>query len=449
MRNLTRHFITQARAWRRAMPASLALLLLPGLAQAEVIEDAGQAEPAQLECPVVPAPIKKPGLRKPRPAPKRPSEVPDVSGSSAPDLSSLQPLPGLQQGNFLRIALWGDSHSAAGFVSEGLTQGLGLSGSEVQPSFMPATFAVPGVRVGIKKSCVGPDWSLSHAYRAKVRNAVFPRSLTRASARESGSYVWLDFRTASRSQGLRALDVKLSPPESPERFTSVLAVSVNDAPERIVSLDRTKDRLLQLRPGRGVKTLKLRLISGELALDGLVPHYSDKPRLVLDTFGIPGATARGWEMINPAALRESDAHDSYDAVLLAYGTNEGNDADYDVNNYAASLRSVLKNLRSAYPSSMCILMGPTDRGVPRQGGVQPVQPDHYSRIHRSITQTQRRVGEEFRCQFWDWQSFMGGAGGAYHWLAQNPPLMAGDLIHLTAQGYRLSGQRLGERLRGN
>lgn len=447
MRNPSRH---ASPITPRALPAALAFALLQGLAHAEVIDDAGQPEPAALECPVVPAPAKKPGLRKPRAAPHRPSDAPDVS-ASRPDLSSLQPIPGLAQGKSLRIALWGDSHAAGGFVSDGLIQGLGLSASQVQPSFIPATFALPGVRLGIKKSCVGPDWSLSHAYRAKARNTLFPRSLTRASARDSGSYVWLDVRTASRPQGLQALDVRLSPPDAADTGTSVLAVSLNDAPERIVSLERDKDRVLQLRPGRGaqVKTLKLRLISGELALDGLVPHYSDKPRLVLDTFGIPGATARGWEVVNPAALRESDPHESYDAVLLAYGTNEGNDSDYDAARYAASVRAALKNLRSAYPASVCVLVGPTERGVPRQGGAQQLAPDHYSRIHRSITQTQRRVGEEFSCQFWDWQSFMGGAGSAYHWLAQNPPLMAGDLIHLSAQGYRLSGQRLGERLRGN
>ena len=43
---------------------------------------------------------------------------------------------------------------------------------------------------------------------------------------------------------------------------------------------------------------------------------------------------------------------------------------------------------------------------------------------------------------------MGGPGGARRWLAQNPPLIAPDLIHLTVQGYRVSGQRLGALLKG-
>jgi lysophospholipase L1-like esterase len=441
------HAITQPRAWRLARPAALALVLLQGPVHAEVIKDAGQAEPAALVCPVVPAPAKKRPARKPRPAPSAAGQAPPAFGPKEPDLSSLQPIPGLQRREALRIALWGDSHAASGFVSDGLIQGLGFSSSQVQPSFIPTTFAVPGVRVGIEKACVGPGWSLSHAYRAKAGNSLFPRSLTRAGTGQSGSYVWLDFRSAGRREGLRALDVALSHPASPDSATSVLAVSLNDAPETIVSLDRSKDRLLQLRPAKGVKTLKLRLISGELALDGLTPYYSDKPKLLLDTFGIPGATARGWELIDPAALREGDAP-GYDAVLLAYGTNEGNDADYEAGRYAAGLRAALTNLRAAYPSSACVLIGPPDRGVHAQGD-SPLRPEHYSRIHRAIAQTQKRVGEEFGCQLWDWQSFMGGAGSAYGWLAQSPPLMAGDLIHLSAQGYRLSGQRLGQQLRGN
>ena len=31
---------------------------------------------------------------------------------------------------------------------------------------------------------------------------------------------------------------------------------------------------------------------------------------------------------------------------------------------------------------------------------------------------------------------MGGPGGAYTWIKNNPPLMAKDLIHLTVQGYQ-------------
>ena len=71
---------------------------------------------------------------------------------------------------------------------------------------------------------------------------------------------------------------------------------------------------------------------------------------------------------------------------------------------------------------------------------------HYSRVHRSISSVQRMVADEQKCQFWDWQFYMGGPGGAHDWAQQTPPLMSGDLIHLTPQGYRQSGQMLGKLL---
>ena len=37
---------------------------------------------------------------------------------------------------------------------------------------------------------------------------------------------------------------------------------------------------------------------------------------------------------------------------------------------------------------------------------------------------------------------MGGPGSAYRWARQQPPWMAGDLIHFTPAGYRELARRL-------
>lgn len=481
-----RHLISRPDRPIRARALVLAACLLAvGAAQAAVVDDAGVPEPAALVCPVLPASPPKPPPTRPAPPPEpaQPLE-PDALPTPLPDLTSLEPLPQWPLRKTWRIGLWGDSHTAAGFLSEGLIQGLGLSADEVGSSFIPASFGLPGVRLPIRKSCVGPGWGRTHAFRTKAAGAVLPKSLVQGKTTDSDSYVWLDVRTTARPQGLAALDVQFSPPDGMRANNTVLAVSLNDAPERIVALDRRTDRLLALRSAHGIQTVKLRLISGDLALDGLVPHHATPPKLVLDTFGIPGATARGWEIINPAALTapgapsapgisgtqgssgtpgEGDADSAYDMVVLAYGTNEGSDSGYDPTKYATSLRTGLRNLRSVYPQAACMLLGPTDRGIPVRRSASgatsrtqpprlypqhPLHPLHYARIHRSISEVQQRVGAEFGCRFWDWQSFMGGPGGAYRWLTQTPPLMAPDLIHLTVQGYRTSGQRLGALLRG-
>lgn len=479
------HLDSRAHRWLAAGLLLACAMLTNGTVHAAVLEDAGQPDPAPLVCPVQPRPTARPA-RPTTPSPPDPDDSTDADDWPAPvpDLTSVDPMVGMAEvpsRKALRIGLWGDSHTAAGFLSEGLIQGLGYAPDEVDTGFIPASFGLAGVRLPIRKSCVGPGWGRTHAFRTRALGAVLPRSLVQGKTTESGSYVWLDFRTTARPQGLGALDVQLSPPEAGRvNNSTVLAVSLNDAPERIVALDRSTDRLLELRSANGILTVRLRLISGELALDGLLPRNTNPPKLVLDTFGIPGATARGWEVIDPTALAtlsapgamgvtgEGGADSAYDLVLLAYGTNEGSDTGYDPARYASGLRTGLRNMRTAYPSAACMLLGPTDRGVPvrrvatsgaaatttrakppRQPTMPPPMPPmHYSRIHRSIAEVQKRVGAEFGCRFWDWQSFMGGPGGARRWLAQNPPLMAPDLIHLTVQGYRTSGQRLGALLKG-
>ena len=475
------HLVSRAHTWLGLGALLVGTLLVSGTAHAVVLEDTGLADPAPLVCPVPPRPTARPTPTTP--TPPLPQPEPDDTADAdlwplpVPDLTSVDAVAAMPAPKALRIALWGDSHTAAGFLSEGLIQGLGYTPDEVASGFIPASFGLAGVRLPVRKVCVGPGWGRTHAFRTKAAGAVLPPSLVQGKTTESGGYLWLDFRTTARPQGLAALDVPFSPPDALRVNNTVLAVSLNGAPERVVSLDRSADRLLELRSANGIQTVQLRLISGELAIDGLLPHHTTSPKLLLDTFGIPGATARGWEVVDPTAFTMLAAPDAqtggesqasrpprsgYDLLLLAYGTNEGSDTGYDPAKYAASLRTGLRNLRTAYPQAACMLLGPTDRGVPvRQAAASgtakrstqpprppPLHPLHYSRIHRSISEVQKRVGAEFGCRFWDWQSFMGGPGGARRWLAQNPPLMAPDLIHLTVQGYRVSGQRLGALLRG-
>jgi lysophospholipase L1-like esterase len=39
---------------------------------------------------------------------------------------------------------------------------------------------------------------------------------------------------------------------------------------------------------------------------------------------------------------------------------------------------------------------------------------------------------------------MNGAGGAYRWVRQSPPLMARDLIHFTVPGYQRLAQKFAQ-----
>jgi hypothetical protein len=65
----------------------------------------------------------------------------------------------------------------------------------------------------------------------------------------------------------------------------------------------------------------------------------------------------------------------------------------------------------------------------------------YTHIHEDIGRMQSEVAQEHGCRVWSMLKAMGGQGGAYRWVRQNPPLMARDLIHFTVPGYQQLAQQ--------
>ena len=143
----------------------------------------------------------------------------------------------------------------------------------------------------------------------------------------------------------------------------LVGIRADDGAEKFVELNAEGNGVLHIRTERPISTIKLRLILGTLVLQGFAPQYVEKPALYLDTLGIPGATVRGWKALNTEYFRKSDHNTPYDLVILEYGTNEGNDQNLELEKYVADLRTSLRNLRQLYPDSLCVLIGPTDRGV--------------------------------------------------------------------------------------
>lgn len=353
----------------------------------------------------------------------------------------------------MSIGLWGDSHAAAAYFSEELVRALGLTPGKVQPTFIPPTMDRSGVRLPLARHCQSGGWEYEYAYVAKQPNTAFAKGLVNLRSDTPESYLWVDFRLQPMVPSLRALDILFAPPVAGAK--NLVGIAVDDGAEQVVELEQGGQGAIRIHAEQAMSTVKLRLIQGALALQGFVPHYVEQPELYFDTLGIPGATARGWKAADAGYLKQKDGGLAYDMVILEYGTNEGNDRNFDPEKYRADLRASLHNLRQAYPESLCVLMGPTDRGVlvrrhGRKGGsAKPRAQDllKYSRIHQKIGSIQRDVGMEYSCSYWSWQAAMGGPGGVYRWLRHSPALMARDLIHLTVPGYQLSARKFVSEIR--
>jgi hypothetical protein len=205
---------------------------------------------------------------------------------------------------------------------------------------------------------------------------------------------------------------------APEPQTGRVMVHINDGPHRVEV--RTRD-------------------ARRVVLYGAVLSR-DAPGVVLENAGLIGSKARHhlrWTVDPWTELVQSRAPD---LVALAYGTNELEDAWLTMDDHEQALRAVIERMHRALPNAACLVIGPTDRLREAQGHVEPMGDVH------AMTEMQRRVAIEGGCAFFDTLAFMGGPGSLTQWLAHQPPLARGDLMHLMPDGYAVYAEALHDAL---
>lgn len=357
--------------------------------------------------------------------------------SSLPADPAMRPLNSPLPDKVYKLAIWGDSHTAAGSFVDGLAEAYHLERDKLLPAYIAPNFGSAGVRLPLRKACLSADWKASFAHDERQQVARYGRGLMALSSSVPGSSVALDFRWPQDHTRLRWLNVHYSR-DQPDR-SLVLVVSVNNGPDNWVSLTRSRGNVLQIQSSDPIATVRLRLVVGQITLEGFAPTYKTTPALVVDNFSLPGATAKDWRSVSPEYLKSQNVRATdYDRVLWQYGTNEGVDEALDYDAYTKSLRASLANFRSVYARAECILIGPPDRGDPAAD--RKASARSFSERHKVISVIQQQVGQEFGCAFWDWQAAMGGVHSARRWSGDDKRLMRPDLIHLTAKGYQVSGR---------
>jgi lysophospholipase L1-like esterase len=346
-----------------------------------------------------------------------------------------------------RIGIWGDSHIAAGFITDELTKAGESRGFTVDTRVIPASAGRPGVRLPLRRVCKSDGWRFQPGYTAA---APAPLGVSLANLRSSGTgdYLWFDLRHRA-GRAIRAMKIQYLP----SRTRAVIGVRVDDGAEVRVELEPSRDRAVapdsvDVRATASISTLKLRVLQGEVVLQAFTLEHVEPPALTIDVFGIPSATIKAWANADIAYLTASLDAGRYDAIVLQFGTNEGAVSRFESPEYAATLISSLRSFRRVFPDAACLLVGPTDRGVlvPQERRTRGTDLLRYSRIHQQIARIQSDVGAKFGCAMWDWQRYMGGPGSIYRWARETPPLAAPDLIHLTPSGYRRTAAALAQSL---
>ena len=399
---------------------------------------------------------KKPPTPQPAPEPSVPAQVPTKAelGSLARMVTRNPPVLDAEfthgfdltdsKGRLRprRFAFWGDSHIAAGPMMHQLFEAIRSRGATVGTRFLPPTMGRSNVRLPMMHDyCIGDSWTTDLAWKAKGEIQVGPGLANRIVSAAPDAYVWLDLRTADLKPQIRQLQIAYLPTAA----GATLELSVNDGPAKQVRLGSggSGNGFLTVRSDELIYTLKIQVVAGTFAMQGFLLDYAKPPLVTLDVFGIPGGTAQGWGNADPAYIAASLRGDTYDAVVLEYGTNEGNGPNYDPAQYRTDLSVTLAKMRRAFPKASCILVGPPDRGVLiNRGGGGGRDLLKYARIHKQIASIQAELAPNFGCAVWNWQDYMGGPGGAYGWIYNSPALMGKDLTHLSMDGYRRTGRAL-------
>jgi lysophospholipase L1-like esterase len=164
---------------------------------------------------------------------------------------------------------------------------------------------------------------------------------------------------------------------------------------------------------------------------------NDGKGMVVDAMGVNGRTATSWLRWDADQLKQWYSRRSYDLVVLAYGTNEANDSSLTPEGYRQGLEQVLQRMRSIFPDTACLLIGPGDRA-------KKVKDQRYAiwEPNGLVAKIQQEVGPKYGCATWDMRAAMGGEGTSLAWWKAG--LMSPDLIHFMASGYQeLAGRMSG------
>jgi lysophospholipase L1-like esterase len=152
-----------------------------------------------------------------------------------------------------------------------------------------------------------------------------------------------------------------------------------------------------------------------------------RSRILYDVLGINGARAVRLLSWNEQSFMSSVTRRNPDLIILAYGTNEVTDNNWNIQSYQRMFVTIMRRFRRAAPNASILIYGPPDRAVRGALGWQSV-----ARM-TALLEAQRRAAIEMGAAFWSSYAAMGGDGSMNLWVAKG--LGQPDHVHLTARGY--------------
>jgi hypothetical protein len=247
----------------------------------------------------------------------------------------------------------------------------------------------------------------------------------------------------------------------------------------IVALDGEGKQVPLSSSVQGLKTVRLDRQARELIVrpkgDGPITVHAlatgeTRPGVRYVNLGLPGATAMTPLSWDAAQIAHDLKQMAPSLIVVGYGTEESFDDELNTRDYESRAMMMLGALREAAPQASLMVIGPPDVArLPKFAGagsrssdvcraLSPQERASYaqriqsgdqrlSRWHpplrlEEIRHALRRAAAAHRAYFWDWSKIMGGSCGIHAWVHSDPPLAAGDHVHLTEEGSKRSARLL-------
>jgi lysophospholipase L1-like esterase len=160
--------------------------------------------------------------------------------------------------------------------------------------------------------------------------------------------------------------------------------------------------------------------------------------VVMDSFGVVGSTASIFNNWNPDTVRRQLAILHPALIILAYGTNEGAQSDFDPAAYTAMYAGILQDLRAWAPDASILIEAPTD-GAHQPPGCPADVSCPWSTLPAlaQVRAIQLQLAQQYGAAYFDASVPEAISGGIDQWADQYPPLARRDHIHFTVEGYSI------------
>lgn len=168
------------------------------------------------------------------------------------------------------------------------------------------------------------------------------------------------------------------------------------------------------------------------------------PGIIYDSFGVVGATAGITQSWNPEIVSRQLAYLHPALIILAYGTNEGAEPDFDPDGYGAMYGKLLYDIHHWSPGSAVLIISPTDGSHQDHDCTGENCPWLTLPALDAVRQVQAQQAQLHFAAVWNAAGPMADSGGMNGWAAMDPPLARGDHLHFTAAGYSILANALDE-----